>query len=943
MCQWCGDGWRFETTELGGPNAGRVKAVVHPIGADWENLFSRPSDGSVILATRDPAHEDIWPGATGFYISQVLADGSRKCHFGGYIPKYAGAGGGDTPVAIRSIDGFLDERLVAGRNDLWGLTVDALTGAVTVVKPDSPTTTVPIFTSTITPTLSGFAQFLVELARGELIPDSSPCSIPLRAEVELGGAVNFDQLINWWDVKNVGQAIQELVSAESGTKYRLEHRFNDGVWESVMVFNQTADAGTARDYTIKSDREAKEYGLSVDASDKASRVYGIGAGSEAETLFAVAFDDDTEANLPEHQVTVAWKDQTIQDKINSLTSGYLSDHRDPVAIPSAKIVGLPDYDPDAPGYDPQKGFPGPDILQPGDTFDVEIGYGVITCRNLTVQCLGVSWSLSQGSTAERTIAMQPLVRANVSIRGQVPIVIGGPTVPTDTTNPPPSPWPTAGKVTTVAVSALTEISGMEASVANPGTVVLFNDEVNTSQVRYVNLSDGKQFSAVEFDTGLPSAGDPESIRYSRKTAVMALADTGDNDLNRPTSGANQPALYVFAEPVGGGTKQVAVTKLPIRYPGGEKVNVETLLIHPTTDHVWLVSKEKGRARVFGFGPLTAMGTGSGDNVGQLVATINELSMVSDGCHTWAGDFVLFRQAGEGATGVFRSDTWAKAGFISTPSMTKSEAICAESSCAFLTSTEGKNAPIYRVLIDKKWGATCGTVEGPTGGGTGSTPDPTKTVPGQVINLNGWKITLPTGSSGKPKEVTQPALATFEAKPNFYTDDGAEVIFRADTNGVTTPNSKNPRSELRQMKQNGTDLAAWSNKNETWTMEVEEAFTHLPDGKPHVVGAQVHDGNDDVTVLRKEGDKLYVTKGDDTHYALVASGIGTEYLKVKVIARKGGGIEWYLNDVKVATVTGVYSGCYFKAGCYTQASSKDGYTGYGEVRIQADSLKVERTL
>jgi hypothetical protein len=191
----------------------------------------------------------------------------------------------------------------------------------------------------------------------------------------------------------------------------------------------------------------------------------------------------------------------------------------------------------------------------------------------------------------------------------------------------------------------------------------------------------------------------------------------------------------------------------------------------------------------------------------------------------------------------------------------------------------------------------------------------------------------------------PQLATYELKPYFYLERPSQgVVFSAPAQGgATTPNSQNPRSELRQMI-NGEN-AAWSNKSQTWTMQATMCFQQIPtssDATRGVVGLQIHDGNDDVTVLRleKNGD-LWVTKGDETHHDLVNGSyvLGT-FMNVKVVARKGGGILWYINNMTtpVASVPGVISGAYFKAGAYTQTGP--GATGQGVTIFR--SLKVSKT-
>jgi hypothetical protein len=141
-------------------------------------------------------------------------------------------------------------------------------------------------------------------------------------------------------------------------------------------------------------------------------------------------------------------------------------------------------------------------------------------------------------------------------------------------------------------------------------------------------------------------------------------------------------------------------------------------------------------------------------------------------------------------------------------------------------------------------------------------------------------------------------------------------------------------------------AAWSNKSQTWTMQATMAFYQIPtssDPTRGVVGLQIHDGNDDVTVLRleKNGD-LYITRGDDTHtFPVTGSYVMRTFMNVKVVARKGGGIRWFINNMTtpVATIPGVISGAYFKAGCYTQCTPSQG-SGQGVTVFR--SLKVSKT-
>ncbi|MDT7619910.1 MAG: hypothetical protein QOF99_811, partial [Pseudonocardiales bacterium] len=188
----------------------------------------------------------------------------------------------------------------------------------------------------------------------------------------------------------------------------------------------------------------------------------------------------------------------------------------------------------------------------------------------------------------------------------------------------------------------------------------------------------------------------------------------------------------------------------------------------------------------------------------------------------------------------------------------------------------------------------------------------------------------------PKEIVQPALATFASTPWFQpTSDCAAVVFRSAVDGVTTKGSSYPRSELREMSDGGSD-AAWSSASGTHTLTVTESFNRLPQGKPQLVGAQIHDDSDDISVFRLEGSNLYVTDGDNPHFKLVTSdyALGTRYQARYVVS--DGTVKAYYNGQLQATLSKSFSNAYFKAGAYTQANcekvSPCDSDNYGETMI-----------
>lgn len=219
-------------------------------------------------------------------------------------------------------------------------------------------------------------------------------------------------------------------------------------------------------------------------------------------------------------------------------------------------------------------------------------------------------------------------------------------------------------------------------------------------------------------------------------------------------------------------------------------------------------------------------------------------------------------------------------------------------------------------------------------------------PGRVLDLDGWKLTLPydTDRKGNPDEVVQPELATFEDPTCFYVSKSPDaVLFRASCSGLGTENSKFPRSELRQMQPGGRDEIEWSTDDDAvHVMEVEQAILHVPVVKPHVVCAQIHDKDDDVIMIRLEDKKLFVERNKSDDVRLDSNYQIGDKFKLRVAAGKGHVKVWY-NDEQKMDLKVVKKGCYFKVGCYTQSNVKKGDNpdAYGEVAIYRLNITQEK--
>lgn len=75
------------------------------------------------------------------------------------------------------------------------------------------------------------------------------------------------------------------------------------------------------------------------------------------------------------------------------------------------------------------------------------------------------------------------------------------------------------------------------------------------------------------------------------------------------------------------------------------------------------------------------------------------------------------------------------------------------------------------------------------------------------------------------------------------------MFRTFHGGFATSGSKNPRTELREMAGNGTEKAAWKGGSGTHTMSLTGQVDRLTRVAPHLVIAQIHGADDDMTVFR----------------------------------------------------------------------------------------------
>ncbi len=180
----------------------------------------------------------------------------------------------------------------------------------------------------------------------------------------------------------------------------------------------------------------------------------------------------------------------------------------------------------------------------------------------------------------------------------MPSPLAAPT-PTRARSPlrPPAPaaagWTSTGRVTD---PRLTEISGVAASRAHPGTLWVHNDSGDGPRV-FALGADGSVRGEVQVDNA--SADDWEDISIGPGPAGstgswLYVADTGNNFLLRRTL-----SIYRFPEPGSTGDGHVRAERLDVRFSDGNRHNVEAMFVDPRSGDTMLVTKTtSSRAQLF---------------------------------------------------------------------------------------------------------------------------------------------------------------------------------------------------------------------------------------------------------------------------------------------------------------------------------------------------------
>lgn len=192
-------------------------------------------------------------------------------------------------------------------------------------------------------------------------------------------------------------------------------------------------------------------------------------------------------------------------------------------------------------------------------------------------------------------------------------------------------------------------------------------------------------------------------------------------------------------------------------------------------------------------------------------------------------------------------------------------------------------------------------------------------PGDILNVKGWKLTLPTGKP--PTEIVDPEKPI---SPYYAVKDKA-VQFFTPCNGTHTPNSKYPRTELRCLK----DFHKNTKNSFTYTACVDV----LPNVKKDVCVGQIHDSKQKIVEVVVSGSKIF-TRDDKSNYPSLDDNykLGTQFTILLEVEAGHVRVTYNGKFINIIVPPSTDTMWYWKLGCYAQAGSKEPKGSHAVVRV-----------
>ncbi|HUS21124.1 MAG TPA: hypothetical protein VMZ66_03825 [Aeromicrobium sp.] len=243
-----------------------------------------------------------------------------------------------------------------------------------------------------------------------------------------------------------------------------------------------------------------------------------------------------------------------------------------------------------------------------------------------------------------------------------------------------------------------ESSGLAVSSKHDDLVYTINDSGTHPMVYAVRLSSGDVVGVTDLKD--LDVEDTESIAVDAR-GILWLGDLGDNDEKR-----DDVSIIAFPEPGPGTHHLTTADRYGVRFPDGP-VDVEGMLVHPTSDQVFLVSKSRdGLGTIYRLPMLRPGSTVEAEDL-----HVEAPRAVTDATFTHAGTRALLRTNEE--VWIYNPTTWEPMSKIETPKLDQGESVTVESGDrTMLLGSEGKNSPILRVPLPDQPAAAPPTLSQP---------------------------------------------------------------------------------------------------------------------------------------------------------------------------------------------------------------------------------------
>lgn len=219
--------------------------------------------------------------------------------------------------------------------------------------------------------------------------------------------------------------------------------------------------------------------------------------------------------------------------------------------------------------------------------------------------------------------------------------------------------------------AIAESSGL---VVVDGRFVTVNDSGNSADLYVVDPATGEDVDVVSW---AKNQVDVEALAPGPDDSVW-VGDIGDNN-------AVRKRITVTSVPLDGSSP----TRYVLRYPGGTPHNAETLMAHPQTGQLFIVTKSPEGGEVFAAPETLDAGR---PNALTSVGSVNGL--LTDGAFWPDGEHVLLR--GYGRAFLYTFPELKILGSWALPSQPQGEAIAVTPDEQIYLSSEGVGTPVWQV-------------------------------------------------------------------------------------------------------------------------------------------------------------------------------------------------------------------------------------------------------